>query len=220
MHSLYVPFFRPMLAFVLVAAPAALAATTTGGHGALSLPRESPAALGFAPKGLDRVEKFIRGEIDAKHYAGAVWLVARDGKIAAHGASGLRDVDGNLPMTEDTIFRIFSMTKPVTVVAAMTLIEEGRLTLDDPVARYLPALAKPRVFVGGTADAPQLVAAERRVTWEFQLYGWGDSIRSHSGGEPACKRRPQHRMASRANSFPLRSGALWRARRHLRAERR
>ena len=100
-----------MLAFVLVAAPAALAATTTGGHGALSLPRESPAALGFAPKGLDRVEKFIRGEIDAKHYAGAVWLVARDGKIAAHGASGLRDVDGNLPMTEDTIFVRFPLAR-------------------------------------------------------------------------------------------------------------
>ena len=60
--------------------------------------------------------------------------------------------------------------------------------------------------------AGQLAAAERRVTWELRLYGWSDSIRSHSGGEPACKRRPQHRMASRANSFPpyglVLSGAL------------
>ena len=172
-----------MLALVLVAAPAALAATATGGHGALGLPGESPAALGFAPKGLDRVEKFIRGEIDAKHYAGAVWLVARDGKIAAHGASGLRDVEGNLPMTEDTIFRIFSMTKPVTVVAAMTLIEEGRLTLDDPVARYLPALAKPQVFVGGTAEAPQLVAADRPITIRHLL--------THTSGYPYDVFAPQ-----------------------------
>ena len=59
--------------------------------------------------------------------------------------------------------------------------------------------------------AGQLAAAERRVTWELRLYGWSDSIRSHSGGEPACKRRPQHRMASRANSSPYGaalSGAL------------
>ena len=51
-------------------------------------------------------------------------------------------------------------------------------------------------------SAGQLAAEERRVTWEFRLYGWGNSIRSHSGGEPACKRRPQHRMASRANPSP------------------
>ena len=58
------------------------------------------------------------------------------------------------------------------------------------------------MLVNDHQSAGQLAAAERRVTWEFQLYGWGDSIRSHSGGEPACKRRPQHRMASRANSSP------------------
>ena len=183
MHHLWAPFFRHLFAFALVAAPAGLAATATAGPGTLGLPGESPAALGFAPKGLDRVEKFIRGEIEAKHYAGAVWLVARDGKIAAHGASGLRDVDGKLPMTEDTIFRIFSMTKPVTVAAAMTLIEEGRLTLDDPVARYLPALAKPRVFVGGTADAPQLVAAERPITIRHLL--------THTSGYPYDVFAPQ-----------------------------
>ena len=164
MNNIRAAFFRRVLAFALVAAPVGLAAAEASGQIPLGLPGERPAALGFSPKGLERVETFVRGEVDAKHYAGAVWLVARDGKIAAHGASGLRDVDGNLPMTEDTIFRIFSMTKPVTVVAAMTLIEEGRLTLDDPVARYLPALAKPQVFVGGTAEAPQLVAAERPIT--------------------------------------------------------
>ena len=67
------------------------------------------------------------------------------------------------------------------------------------------------MLVNDHQSAGQLAAAERRVTWEFQLYGWGDSIRSHSGGEPACKRRPQHRMASRANSSPygaVLSGAL------------
>ena len=67
------------------------------------------------------------------------------------------------------------------------------------------------MLVNDHQSAGQLAAAERRVTWEFQLYGWGDSIRSHSGGEPACKRRPQHRMASRANSSPygaMLSGAL------------
>jgi CubicO group peptidase (beta-lactamase class C family) len=167
---------RPIALVALAATPVRLVAAEASGPVALGWPSQRPAALGFSPTGLDRVEKFVRGEIAAKHYAGAVWLVARDGKIAAHGASGLRDVEGKLPMTEDTIFRIFSMTKPVTVVAVMTLIEEGRLNLDDPVSRYLPALAKPLVFVGGTADAPQLVAAERPITIRHLL--------THTSGYP------------------------------------
>jgi CubicO group peptidase (beta-lactamase class C family) len=140
------------------------AAWLTAGEPVFALPTGAPVELGFAPGGLAKTEKYLRAEIDAHHYAGAVCLIARDGKIAAHGATGLRDVEAKLPMTEDTIFRIFSMTKPVTVVTALTLIEEGRLLLDDPVSRYLPALAQPQVLVGGTADAPQFAAAERPIT--------------------------------------------------------
>lgn len=65
---------------------------------------------------------------------------------------GLRDVAAGLPVTADTLWRIYSMTKPVTSVAVLTLVEEGRLALDDPVDRYLPAFAEPRVYVGGTGE--------------------------------------------------------------------
>lgn len=149
---------RPLIGLAFVAAAWAAQPVDLG------LPSQPPTALGFSEAGLNRTEKFLRGEIDAQHYAGAVWLIARDGKIAARGAAGLRDVAAKLPMTEDTIFRIFSMTKPVTVVTALTLVEEGRLNLDDPVSRFLPALAKPQVLVGGTAEAPQLAAAQGPIT--------------------------------------------------------
>jgi len=76
-------------------------------------------------------------------------------------------------------------------------------------------LGSPIAHIGVQLTDSAYVAVSMR---ELRLYGWSDSIRSHSGGEPACKRRPQHRMAPRANSFPLRSDALWRARRNLWAD--
>lgn len=78
--------------------------------------------------------------------------VARGGRVAHLTVHGLRDVAAGLPVTADTLWRIYSMTKPVTSVAVLTLVEEGRLALDDPVDRYLPAFAEPRVYVGGTGE--------------------------------------------------------------------
>ena len=91
-------------------------------------------------------------------------LVARDGKIVDWRAWGQRDRERNLPMERDTIVRIYSMSKIVTTVAVMQLVEQARLKLDDPVEKFLPQLAKPRVFVGGTAKQPRLVPAKRSVT--------------------------------------------------------
>jgi len=128
------------------------------------LPEKSPAALGFSPSRLERVPQMLRREIEAQHYAGAVWLVARDGAVASHGAVGWSDVATRAPMTEDAEFRVFSMTKIVTTVAVLTLVEEGRVNLDDPVERYLPELAKRQVLVGGTAEAPQLEPANGPIS--------------------------------------------------------
>lgn len=130
----------------------------------LGLPEKSPAALGLSATRLERVPAMLQREIDARHYAGAVWLIARDGAVASHGAIGWSDVATHTPMTEHTVFRIFSMTKIVTTVTVLTLVEEGRINLDDPVERYLPELAKRQVLTGGTADAPQLEAATGPIT--------------------------------------------------------
>lgn len=102
--------------------------------------------------------------MDNGQLPGFVWLVARHGQVVDSGAIGWRDVQAHTPMTPDTIFRLYSMTKIVTTVTALTLVEEGKINLNDPISRYLPEFAAPRVFTGGTADAPQTVAAESLIT--------------------------------------------------------
>jgi CubicO group peptidase (beta-lactamase class C family) len=153
----------------------------------LGLPEQPAAAAGFSPERLRRADDFLRGEIDASRYAGAVWLVAREGRVAAHGAVGFRNAARRDPMTMDTAFRIFSMTKIVTSVVVLSLLEEGRLNLDDSVARHLPALAKTAVLTGGTADAPNLVPAKRPVTVRHLLThtsGYGYDV---LGREPVLR---------------------------------
>ena len=88
----------------------------------------------------------------------------RNGEIADTFAAGLRNRELGLPMSRDTIVRVYSMTKIVVSVAALTLLEEGKLGLLDPVADYLPEFRDLRVFVGGTAQDPQLVPADKPLT--------------------------------------------------------
>ena len=95
---------------------------------------------------LDTNQASIREAIDAGLLAGAVTLVWRSGEVLQVNELGHRDVDANLPMQRDTIFRIASMTKPVTVAAAMSLLDEGKLALTDPVAKWLPELSNMRVL--------------------------------------------------------------------------
>jgi len=148
-----------VLAVVLLATATRLDAADLG------LPVAAPGAnTGFSAPRLDRVRALLQREIDDGAFAGATWLVARDGRIVHHGAVGWSEVATKAPMTEEKIFAIASLTKPVTVVTVLTLIEEGRLALEDPVSLYLPELANLKVAVGGTASAPQLVAARRPIT--------------------------------------------------------
>ncbi|WP_121750140.1 serine hydrolase domain-containing protein [Streptomyces sp. E2N166] len=112
-----------------------------------------PGAAGLDPKALDRLDLHFARQVDEGRLPGFLVAVARGGRIAHLTVHGRRDVAAGLPVAADTLWRIYSMTKPVTSVAALMLVEEGRLSLDDPVARYLPAFAEPRVYVEGTADA-------------------------------------------------------------------
>lgn len=110
------------------------------------------------------LDDFLRQATDRDGYLGAVAVVLQDGKIVYQGAAGHADLARTRPMTEDAIFRIYSMTKPITSVAALVLVEEGRLRLDDPVARYLPEMSGLQRFAGGTVEAPQLEPLARALT--------------------------------------------------------
>lgn len=132
---------------------------------AVDLPVAASAATeGFSPARLQRLDDFLDRATGPEGYLGAVALIARDGKVVAVRAHGSRDLARSQPMTEDAIFRIYSMTKPITSVAVLQLMEQGKLGLDDPVSRHLPAFAHMQRFAGGTADKPVLEPVARSIT--------------------------------------------------------
>ena len=127
-----------------------------------------PAGAHFNRQKLERIGDFFRDEIANGKIPGAVLLIQQHGKAVYHEFFGVRDVATGLPMTDDTIFRLYSMSKPITNVAAMMLVDEGRLRLDDPVARYIPSFAETKVGVQKIADngekALELVPVRRPIT--------------------------------------------------------
>jgi CubicO group peptidase (beta-lactamase class C family) len=114
---------------------------------AADLPTASPEDLGFSSDRLARIGPVIKGEIEKGQYPGAVVLVARKGKVVYFDSFGQLDPASGKPMTKDAIFRLYSMTKPYVSVAAMMLMEEGRLRVTDPVSKYIPAFANLQVSV-------------------------------------------------------------------------
>ncbi|MEO7127929.1 MAG: serine hydrolase domain-containing protein, partial [Rhodoferax sp.] len=97
-----------------------------------------PAGVGLDASRLDRLRLILQSEIDRARLPGAVALIARHGKLALFEALGQQDPAGGTPMARDSLFRIYSMTKPIVSVAVMMLLEQGRLLLSDPVSKYLP----------------------------------------------------------------------------------
>ena len=118
----------------------------SSGSAADELPRVQPKEVGLSEKVLDEVKPGLEKLIADNKIAGAVVVVARHGKLAHIEAVGYRDLASKAPMTEDTIFAIASMTKPITCIAAMLLVEEGKLNLDDPVEKFVPAFKNLRVL--------------------------------------------------------------------------
>ncbi|GAA2278292.1 serine hydrolase [Streptomyces ruber] len=108
-----------------------------------------PAEAGLDPKALARLDQHFAHLVDEGHLPGFLVAVARHGRVAHLTTYGHRDREARLPVGTDTIWRIYSMTKPVTAVAALMLAEEGRLALTDPVSRYVPAFAETRVYESG-----------------------------------------------------------------------
>ena len=131
---------------------------------AQGLPMASPEAVGISGERLHRVDQLVSKYVDAAQIAGAVTLIARQGKVVYFEAQGKSNVANGKPMTHDTIVRIYSMSKPITSVALMMLYEEGAFQLDDPVEMYIPAFENQQVYVEGPASLPVLKPAKNKMT--------------------------------------------------------
>lgn len=142
-----------------VTAPAAELAQTPAP--ARSASRTTPESVGISAARLERLHRGMQAFVDRREAAGIVTLIARDGRIADVHASGFQDLEGRTPMRADTVFRIASMTKPVTSVAVMMLYEEGKLLLTDPVSKFIPSFNGQRVLAADP-DAPAEPVPARR----------------------------------------------------------
>ncbi len=176
--------FRSGLAAVALAA--ALAGPGLASEG---LPSGSPAKHGFSAERLRRIGAAVDREVSAHRVAGAVTLVARNGQVVYFGASGWRDLENADPMRRDTIFRIASMSKAVTTVAALILMEDGKLLLTDSVSRFLPSFGAPAVAVpSAEGSPPRTIPAKRQITIRDLMthtsgYSYGGGARAKAYGE-------------------------------------
>ena len=129
------------------------------------LPEANPESVGVSKERLHRIDDVVRRNIDNHRIAGAVTLVARKGKVVHFDAQGVMDLDSKKPMAKDTLFRMASSTKPVTGVAIMMMIEEGKVRLNDPVSKFIPEFKGMKVAVQREPESEvQLVPAEREIT--------------------------------------------------------
>jgi CubicO group peptidase (beta-lactamase class C family) len=122
-------------------------------------PEAEPAEVGLDPARLTRLDRLLRTYVDDGRLPGWLLTVSRHGKLAHVSAYGSRDIDAGLPVESDTLWRIYSMSKPITSVAAMILYEEGAFALTDPVSRFIPSFAGVRVYTGGSDLKPVTVPA-------------------------------------------------------------
>ena len=143
--SRFAPSLLAGLIFVAGAHPTQAQQASTN---SLNLAATKPEALGFSSERLERLHVVMQQEVDQKQLAGIVTILARHGKVVEERTYGKKDIASSAPMTRDTIFRIFSMTKPVTGVAMMILYEEGKWHPLDPVSKYIPEFAHLKVFKG------------------------------------------------------------------------
>ena len=121
---------------------------------AASLPSAKPEDVGLSSERLQRIREMVMRRVEARELSGAVTIVARRGRVVHYEAHGLMDIDSKKPMTKDALFRLASSTKPITAVAVLILLEEGKLKLTDPVAKYIPEFKDSKVAVEASR-APQ-----------------------------------------------------------------
>ena len=117
-------------------------------------PTSSPRSAGFDPDRLRRIDSYFEQYVDDGRLPGFQLIVSRRGEVVHHHLYGMRDIEASLPVEHDTLWRIYSMTKPITSVALMMLVEEGKLLLTDPVSNYIPSFGSSRVWRSGSVVKP------------------------------------------------------------------
>lgn len=183
-----------------------------------------PEDAGFSQAGLDRITTYLKNEVDTGKIPGAMMLIQRKGKTVYFEQLGLRDVTTRQPMSRDTIFRIYSMTKPITSVAAMMLVEEGKLALEEPVAKYIPAFKDTKVGVEKKGEDGKvtldLVAQRRPMTVQdlmrhtsgitYGFFGEG-AVKKIYADSPALGDYNNEQFANHIASLPLayQPGTTW-----------
>ncbi len=168
--------------------------------------RPAAARGGMSAQRLARLTSWMQGYVDARKLAGLSTLIARRGEVVYFEAVGLRDIAAGAPMTRDTIFRIYSMTKPITSVAVLMLFERGDLLLSDPVSRYLPEFADLRVLADPLGPLDETVALERPVTIRDLLTHTSGLIYESMEGGPLAEAYRRAGMSSGWTSVDL---ATW-----------
>jgi CubicO group peptidase (beta-lactamase class C family) len=150
---------------------------------AQEVPVVKPESVGLSSERLERIATSVQRSIDDKRIAGAVTLVSRRGHVAWFKAQGMADREAGKAMRLDTMFRICSMTKPITSLAVMMLYEEGHFLLEDPVSKYLPEFKNQKVLVKPASGAPYTIPATREVTIRDLLrhtsgitYQWNEDL--------------------------------------------
>ena len=177
--------------------------------------KETPRPMDQAT--LNEIDDRVSDLVNSKQIAGAVTLVARDGVVTHRGAYGVRDIASGEKMTKDSIFRIYSMTKPITTAAVMMLIEDGAVALDDPVSKHLPAMADPVVHarVGGSvpADREPTIRDLMRHTSGYS-YGFvgGPVAIAYSRRGVTDRNSSLEEMVEKLSNIPLQEqpGTAWR----------
>ena len=160
MHLLMTRYSRRVLMRPLAILALAAGVVTV----AQELPAARPESVGLSSARLERIAAAVQRSIDEKRIAGAVTLVARRDHVVWLKAQGMMDREAGKPMRTDSLFRICSMTKPITSLAVMMLYEEGRFLLDDPVSKYIPELKNPKVLVKPASGQPYTIPASKEIT--------------------------------------------------------
>ena len=133
-------------------------------------PLTSPESAGMSKAAFERIETHLRQRyIETGRFPGTQLMIYRRDQLVHNSVQGLADIERKLAVKDDTIFRIYSMTKPLTSTAIMMLYEEGRFQLDDPISRFLPAFRNMRVYAGGSRGKIDTVPAEREITFRDLL---------------------------------------------------
>lgn len=176
-------------------------------------------AAGFSEAGMTRLDAAMRQVVNDQDVAGMVWLLARNGEVAIYEAHGLAAIDTQTPMTRDTLFRIYSMTKPITGVAMMILHEEGLWDFDDPISKHIPEFANLQVL-SSDGEGDKLVPLERQPTMRQLLnhtagfgYGLGgdDAVNQAFRDKGVLSSRDLDELVAKVAGIPLISqpGEQW-----------